>query len=79
LARKLAAAHGLGADDVVVSREALDDLQGRLYCLQAAIDDVDRDLAASNAPDEVRTALRWLLDNARPLTSVWIEPRSVAG
>ena len=34
MARKLAAAHGLGDDDVIVSRAELDELQGRLYCLQ---------------------------------------------
>ena len=44
MARKLAAAHGLGADDVIVDRTALDDLQSALYCLQAAVEDVDRDL-----------------------------------
>ena len=31
MARKLAAAHGLGADDVIVDRAALDDLQSALY------------------------------------------------
>ena len=44
MARKLATAHGLAAGDVIVAREALDDLQSRLYCLQAALEDVDRDL-----------------------------------
>lgn len=75
LARKLAAAHGLGDDDVIVSREVLEDLQGRLYCLQAALEDVDRDLAASSEPDDVAEALRWLLENARPVAEVWVEPR----
>lgn len=78
LARKLAGAHGLGDDDVIVSRTVLEDLQGRLYCLQAAIEDVDRDLAASDAPDEVAGALRWLMENARPVAEVWVEPRTAA-
>jgi hypothetical protein len=77
LARKLAAAHGLGDDDVIVSRELLEDLQGRLYCLQASIEDVDRDLAGADDAGEVRAALRWLLENARPLAEVWIEPRTI--
>jgi hypothetical protein len=76
MARKLAAAHGLGPDDVIVDRAALDDLQSALYCLQAAIEDVDRDLAAKPSAREVREALDWLLDNARPLASTWIEPRT---
>ena len=67
MARKLAAAHGLGDDDVVVDRTALEDLHGALYCLQAALEDVERDLAeAADDPAEVRRALDWLVDNARP-------------
>lgn len=78
LARKFAAAHGLGDDDVIVDRAKLEDLQGLLYCLQAAIEDVDRDLAGPGTVSarEVREALDWLLDNARPLTDAWIEPRT---
>lgn len=75
LARKLAAAHGLGADDVVVERRRLEDLQGLLYCLEAAIEDTERDLAGEPTPAEVREALDWLLDNARPAAAAWIEPR----
>ena len=77
MARRLAAAHGLGTDDVIVARPALEELQSALYCLQAAVEDVDRDLAeAPDDPDEAKQALAWLLDNARPLTSIWIEPRT---
>ena len=76
LARKLAAAHGLGDDDVIVGRAQLDDLQGVLYCLQAAVEDVDRDLAGTPSAREVREALAWLLDNARPAANCWIEPRT---
>jgi hypothetical protein len=78
LARKLAAAHGLGDDDVIVDRTALEELQGALYCLQAAVQDVDHDLAASSEPADQADALRWLLDNARPLVELWIEPRTSA-
>lgn len=75
LARKLAGAHGLGDDDLIVSRTALDDLQSRLYCLQAALEDVERDLQVSAEPADIAEALQWLTANARPLTEVWIEPR----
>ena len=78
MARKLAAAHGLGADDVIVERSALEDLQSALYCLQAAIEDVDRDLRAGRTKRDVEDALRWLLENARPLAATWIEPRTAA-
>lgn len=77
MARKLAAAHGLGEGDVIVGRQALEDLQGALYCLHAAVEDVESDLAAADGdPVEVRRALDWLLENARPLVGAWIEPRT---
>ena len=76
MARKLADSHGLGDDDLIVSRTALDELQSRLYCLQAALEDVDRDLAESDEPADVAEALRWLRENAQPLADVWIEPRA---
>jgi hypothetical protein len=77
MARKLAAAQGLGDDDLIVARQAVDDLQGALYCLQAAIEDVDADLAdAGDDPAELRRAIAWLLDNARPAAATWIEPKT---
>ena len=79
LARKLASSHGLGDGDVIVDRRRLEELQGALYCLHAAIEDVDRDLAAKPTAAEVRDALGWLLDNARPLADQWIEPRTGGG
>jgi len=79
MARKLAAAHGLGDDDVIVSRAQLDELQSRLYCLQMALEDVDRDLAASSEPGEVQEALDWVLENARPVAQLWVEPRTRLG
>lgn len=79
LARKLAASHGLGDDDVIIDRVQLEELQGALYCLQAAVEDVDRDLADRPDAREVREALDWLLTNARPLVDQWIEPRTTSG
>ncbi len=76
LARKLAASHGLGDDDVIIDRLRLEELQGALYCLQAAIEDTDRDLATKPSAREIREALGWLLDNARPVADLWIEPRT---
>jgi hypothetical protein len=75
MARKLAATHGLGDDDLIVSRTELEELQSRLYCLQMALADVDRDLAVSSEPADVHEAFEWLTENARPLADTWIEPR----
>lgn len=78
MARKLAAVHGLDDEAVIVDRQRLEELQGVLYCLEAAIEDVDRDLAGKPSAAEVREALGWLLDNARPAAACWIEPRTAA-
>ncbi len=76
MARKLAAAHGLHDDDLIVSRTQLEELQSRLYCLQAALEDIDRDLAQSPEPGDVREALSWLRENAEAVAHLWIEPRT---
>ena len=60
----------LSDGELVVAKAALEELHDDLYVLACAIDDVERDLAdAGDAPDaaEVRRALDWLLDAARPL------------
>jgi hypothetical protein len=78
MARKLAAAHGLGDDDLIISRRDLEDLQGHLYALQAALEDVEGDLDHARSRDEdpdYQEAYQWLLAAARPLSSVWVEPK----
>ncbi|HUF32380.1 MAG TPA: hypothetical protein VMN58_04130 [Acidimicrobiales bacterium] len=67
-ARRRSAELGLSESELVVARAELDDLHDRLYVLECAVEDVERDLAmAGDDPDEVRRALDWLLDAARPL------------
>jgi hypothetical protein len=53
----------------VVTRARLDELHDRLYVLEAAVEDVDRDLAVADGLDDVREALDWLLAAARPLVA----------
>ena len=76
MARKLAGTHGLGDDDLIVSRAQLEELQSRLYCLQAALEDVDRDLEVDDTVEGKSEALSWLQENARPVAEMWIEPRT---
>jgi hypothetical protein len=78
VARRFAESHGLGDDDVIIGRQQLEELQGALYCLQAAIEDVDADLSGSPSAGEVRSALGWLLENARPVAALWVEPKATS-
>jgi hypothetical protein len=76
-ARRRAAELGLGEHELVVTREELEGLRDRLYMLQCAVDDVERELADSDSDDEdgdedgddMRRALQWLLDAARHAVS----------
>jgi hypothetical protein len=55
---------GLSEHELIVTREALEDLRDKIYVLEAAVEDIERDLAADGDPSE---ALTWLLDAARPV------------
>ena len=50
-----------------MTREELDALHDQLYVLEAAIQDVERDLEASPTKHDYVEALDWLLDACRPL------------
>ncbi len=71
-ARRRSAELELGDAELVVAPDELGTLHDRLYELEAAIEDVDRDLAASDRPreKELREALDWLLAAARPLVAL---------
>lgn len=72
ISRKLAAVHGLAADEVIVRRADLEVLQGHLYELQTALEDVEADLQRDG---DYREAYRWLHRAAAPFSALWIEPR----
>lgn len=67
VARQRSAELGLSEAELIVTREVLDDLRDRLYVLEAAVEDVDRDLEAATSEQDLRDALEWLLAAARPL------------
>jgi hypothetical protein len=67
IARQRVAEAGLSEAELIVTREALDDLRDRLYVLEAAVEDVDRDLAGATTKQDLRDAVDWLLAAARPL------------
>jgi hypothetical protein len=66
-ARRRATEAGLGEDSVIISRAELDELHDRLYELEAAVEDVERDLAGKPTATAYREAVKWLLTAARPL------------
>ncbi|HEY0521368.1 MAG TPA: hypothetical protein VGC84_17895 [Ilumatobacteraceae bacterium] len=60
----------LSETELIVTKSELDALHDDLYVLACAVDDVDRDLAASAKPptaNEAKEMLTWLLDAARPI------------
>jgi len=58
---------GLSETELIVTRQALDELRDKLYVLEAAIEDVERDLAEAEGQQDLREALDWILAAARPL------------
>ena len=56
-----------------MSHRAHEELQARLYALRAAVADVDRDPPTTAA--ELREAVDWLLEFARPLMAVDLKAR----
>ena len=69
VARQRSAEVGLGESELIVTRVALDDLRDRLYVLEAAIEDVERDSDAAETEQDLRDALTWLLSAARPVVA----------
>ncbi len=69
--RRRAAELGLSEHELVMTRAELDELRDALYVVEAAVEDVDRDLSEHGGdPDEVRRALEWLLQAVRPLLAL---------
>lgn len=70
-ARRRAKELGLSESELVMARSELEQLRDALYVLEAAVEDVDRDLeTGGDDPVEIKRALDWLLDAARPLLAL---------
>jgi hypothetical protein len=70
VARQRAQELALSDGELVIAKTTLDELHDELYVLGCAVDDVERDLdAAGESPTtaDLRQALDWLLEAARPL------------
>jgi hypothetical protein len=67
-ARQRSAEVGLTESELVVTRQELEALYDQLYVLEAAVEDVERDLAGSSpSKQDYADAVAWLLQAARPL------------
>jgi hypothetical protein len=73
-ARRRSSELGITEDELVVTRDRLAALHDALYVLECAVEDVERDLAVDDGPEEVRRALDWLLESARPVLAVKVVP-----
>lgn len=69
MARLRARELGLSEQELVVARAELDVLYDRLYVLECAIEDVERDLAQSATRQDLKDAIDWLLESARALVA----------
>jgi hypothetical protein len=66
-ARQRSTEVGLSEDELVLTRQAMDELRDRIYVLECAVEDVERDLAGTPTKAEYQDAVGWLLDAARPV------------
>jgi hypothetical protein len=67
VARQRRAEVGLGEAELIIARDALEALRDKIYVLEAAVEDVERDLEDAEDETEVRRILAWLLEAARPV------------
>ena len=67
IARLRAQEAGLSEAELVVTREELETLHDQLYVLEAAVEDVERDLEGTPTKQDYVDAVAWLLDACRPL------------
>jgi hypothetical protein len=65
-ARRRSSELGLSEGELVVTREELEALRDRMYVLECAVEDVERDLdVRGDDPEDRERAFQWLLDAAR--------------
>jgi hypothetical protein len=69
-ARQRAAEVGLTETELVMTRSQLDELYDQLYVLEAAVEDVERDLGSGlPSKQDYADAVAWLLQAAKPLAA----------
>ena len=76
VARQRASELALSEDELVIARRELDALRDQVYVLRCAIADVEADLDPSVDPTtrDLKAALKWLLQAAKPLAEDQLHP-----
>jgi len=72
-ARQRATELGLSEHELIVTRGELDELRDALFVLEAAIEDVERDLDGDPTKKDYAEAVAWLLDAAKPVVAKRLE------
>lgn len=72
-ARQRSREGGGSESELIVARGQLDALYDQLYVLEAAIEDVDRDVERARTAGDYRDAVEWLLEAARPLVAMRLD------
>jgi len=54
-------------DELIVTRQELEQLRDQLFVVERAVDDVERDLGRPQGADDSARLLSWLLEALRPL------------
>lgn len=76
-ARRLAAAQGIAADEVLLSRDVFDGWRDQVALLASALEDADQDLSGSPGLREYTEAFQALYRAARATAGVRIEVRAL--
>jgi hypothetical protein len=76
VARQRATELQLAEDELVVTRDELNEIRDRIYVLACALNDVAGDVDSKRTTlESMRESLRWLIDAARPVTDAHIGGR----
>lgn len=70
---------GLGPGVAVVDQAGLQRVRDRMYMLEAAVKDVERDLRESSTPEDYQAAFRHLYAAAVDLARQHLEPVAIVG
>lgn len=75
MARQRASDLELSENELVMTRDELDQLKDQIYVLHCAVSDIKQDLSAGrHTKDSLMDSLTWLLDAAEPVALASLTP-----